>query len=184
MSYFKPRNLLLVCAFGLALALLVVVSQRYRPEHQLQSMVEALPKGIDVALQDIDYTHLENGRARWRLIARQVEHQSSAKVLAISDPQLVFFDEQGEMRGALQAGSGEVSRDYQKVRLLDDVVLKNAEGYTLYTDLLDYDQESQSATTDAHVRLVADGVLLEGTGLVFDMKEERLQLNADVKGFF
>ena len=38
------------------------------------------------------------------------------------------------------------------------------------------------ATTDAHVRMVADGVRLEGTGLVFFLQQERLQLQADVKG--
>jgi lipopolysaccharide export system protein LptC len=38
------------------------------------------------------------------------------------------------------------------------------------------------ATTDAHVRMVSDGVHLEGTGLVFYLKQNRLQLKADVKG--
>jgi LPS export ABC transporter protein LptC len=184
MSYLKPRNLLLVLALGLALTLLVVIYLRFRPENQLQSMVEALPKGIDVALQDIDYTHLENGHARWRLVAQQVEHLSSSKTLVINNPHLTFYDEEGGTQGTIQAGSGEVSRDYQRVRLRDDVILKNPEGYTLYTDLLYYDHESQTATTDSHVRLVSDGVLLEGNGLEYHMQEERLKLNADVTATF
>jgi LPS export ABC transporter protein LptC len=52
----------------------------------------------------------------------------------------------------------------------------------MYTDHLDYDHTTQTATTDDHVRLVADGLRLQGTGLVFYLKQERLQLNADVKG--
>ena len=182
MSYFKPRNLLLVLALGLALVLLVVIALRYRPETQLQTVVKALPKGVDVSLQDIDYTHIENGKSRWRLVAQQVERRSAEGVMGISSPQLSFYDEQGDLKGSLQAGKGEVSDDYQNVRLLDDVVLKNSSGYTLYTDRLDYDHATQVATTDAHVRLVADGIHLEGTGLVFYLKQERLLLNSDVIG--
>lgn len=182
MSYFKPRNLLLVLALGLALILFVVIAVRYRPENQLQALVKALPEGIDVSLQDIDYTHIEEGRAQWRLVAQQAERNSASGVLGLIVPQLNFFDEQGESKGSLKADKGEVSDDYQQVRLRGNVVLTNSAGYTLYTDHLDYDHATQIATTDAHVRLAADGVQMEGTGLVFYLEQERLKLNADVKG--
>lgn len=184
MSYFKPRNLLLVLALGMALVLIAVISLRYRTENQLQSLVEALPQGIDVALQDIDYTHIEDGRARWRLVAQQVERQSASGVLGLIGPQLNFYDEQGEAKGSLQSDKGEVSDDYQRVRLRGDVVLKSSAGYTLYTESLDYDHTTQKATTVAHVRMVAEGLHLEGNGMVFYLQQERLLLNADVKGFF
>ena len=184
MSYFKPRNLLLVLALGLALILLVVIVLRFRPESQMQALVKALPEGVDVSLQDIDYTHIEEGRARWHLVAQQAERNSASGVLGLINPELKFFDDQGEPKGALSAGKGDVSDDYQQVRLRDDVVLQNTAGYTLYTDRLDYDHTTQTATTDAHVLLLADGVHLEGTGLVFYLKQQRLKLQADVKGSF
>ena len=95
-----------------------------------------------------------------------------------------FYDAQGESAGSLEADQGEVSDDYQKVRLSGHVVLKNPDGYTLYTDHLDYDQASKTATTDAHVQLVGEGVQLEGTGLVFNVPKRVLHLSADVKGSF
>lgn len=184
MSYFKPRNLLLVLALGLALTLLVVIALRYRPGNQLQTIVKALPEGIDVSLEDIDYTHIENGKARWRLVAKQVERKSSSGVMGVSGPHLSFYDEEGEPEGSLQAGNGEVSNDYQNVSLSENVVLKNSDGYTLYTDHLDYDHATQTATTDARIRLVGDDMHLEGTGLAFNLRQERLSLKADVKGIF
>lgn len=184
MSYFRPRNLLLVMALILALILLVVIALRYRPENQLQKIVQALPKGIDVSLQDIDYTHISDGRARWRLVARQVERQAQSGVLHVDNPQMTFYDDLGETKGSLQAAQGEISDDYQKVGLHGEVVIKNPAGYVLYTDQLDYDQTTQMATTAAHVKLLGKGLSLEGTGLVFDVQQERLQLNADVKGTY
>ena len=108
MSYFKPRNLLLVLALGLALILVVVIALRFRPESQLQALVKALPEGVDVSLQDIDYTHIEEGRARWRLVAQQAERNSASGVLGLINPELKFFDDQGEPKGALSAGKGDV----------------------------------------------------------------------------
>lgn len=184
MSYFRPRNLLLVMALVLALVLLVVIAQRYRPENQLQTLVQALPQGIDVALQDIDYTHLEEGRARWRLVAQQVERQAQSGLIRVDSPLMTFYDDLGAPKGSLQADKGELSDDYQRVALRGDVVLKNSTGYALYTDHLDYDQDTHLATTDAYVKLLGEGLSLEGRGLVFDVKQEQLQVNADVKGTF
>ena len=182
MSYFKPRNLLLVLALGLALVLLAVIALRYRTESKLQALVEALPKGIDVSLQDIDYTQIGDGRARWRLVAQQVERQSASGVLGLTSPQLSFYDEQGEPKGFLQAGKGDVSDDYQQVKLRGDVVLKKSVDYTMYTESLDYNHATQLATTDAPVRVVSGRTRLEGRGLVFDLKQNRLQLKANVSG--
>lgn len=183
MSYFKPRNFLLVLALFLALVLLAVIVLRYSPESQLETVVKALPKGIDVSLEDIDYTHIEDGQPRWRLMSNQLERNSSSGTLGLNEPELKFFDEQGELAGSARAARGEVSSDYQAVKLRGDVVLKHVAGYTLQTESLDYDNALQQATTDAHVLMFADGVRLEGNGLVFYLKEKRLQLNAEVSGF-
>ena len=83
----------------------------------------------------------------------------------------------------MQSGQGTVSENYQKVQLFEDVVLQNASGYTLYTDRLDYDNASQVAQTDAHVRIEAKGMKLEGAGMVFNVQKKTMQLHADVKGY-
>ena len=184
MSYFRPRNLLLVLALVLAVILLAMIAMRYRPENNLQTLVKALPEGIDVSLQDIDYTHIEAGRARWRLVARQVERQAKTSTLVVSNPQMSFYDEQGEVTGSLQADTGEVSEDYRKVRLHDQVVLENTSGYTLSTDRLMYDHDSQTVTTPSLVRLESSGVYLEGRDLVFHVQTKKLELNEQVRGVF
>jgi len=92
MSYLKPRNFLLVLALALALMLIVVIAMRYSPEQQLEAVVKALPKGIDVALEDIDYTHIEDGTPRWRLVSNQVKRKADSDVLGLTEPELNFFD--------------------------------------------------------------------------------------------
>lgn len=182
MSYFKPRNFLLVLALVLALVLLAFIAMRYRPELELETVVKALPKGVDVSFQDIDYTHIDGGRARWRLVARQVERQAQSAVLIISHPQVSFFDENGDVEGSMQSVHGEVSDDFLKVLMYDEVVVKNDTGYTLYTDRINYDNDTQTATTDAHVRLSGQGLDLEGRGMVLNLNTKTVHLKSQVKG--
>lgn len=182
MSYFKPRNLLLVLALVLALGLALTIVRNYRPEKRLETLVKALPEGVNLALQDIDYTHLEDGKPRWRLVALQVEHQSAAGILSIKDPQLVFYSEQGQEEGALVAASGEVSSDYQQVKLRGDVMLTSPGGFTLQTQELDYAHDTHTATSDADVTIIRGGMKLQGRGLVFDLPRQRLTLASQVRG--
>ena len=183
MSYLKPRNFLLVLALFLALVLIAVIAMRYSPESQLEAVVNSLPKGIDVALEDIDYTHIEDGKPRWRLVSNQVERRADSGILELAEPELKLFDELGEPAGSIRAVQGELSSDYQAVKLRGDVFLQHIGGYTLQTESLDYDHATQKMTTDAHVLMVADGMRLEGKGMTAYLQERRLQLNADVDGF-
>jgi LPS export ABC transporter protein LptC len=178
----KPRNLLLVLAVAIAVILLVVISKRYRPEDQLQAVIKALPEGIDVSLEEIDYTHIEGGVARWRLVAHEVTRQADTQIMLVKNPLLEFFNDQGTPDGELQASTGKISDDYQQVDLKGDVVLKRADGYTLYTDRLEYDHKKQVAKTNAPVRLVSDKMTMNGTGMTYRVAKRRLVLNSAVNG--
>ena len=184
MSYFRPRNFLLVTAVVVVAILLAVIASRYRPAGTLEKIAKALPEGVDVSLQDIDYTHTEDGRARWRLVARQVERKAQTSTLEISNPRMSFFDDKGALSGSLQAVRGQVSDDYGQVQLHGDVVLKNANGYTLYTDQLFYDNGTETASTDAHVQLESEGLQLEGLGMEARLRTKQLVLKEQVQGVF
>lgn len=183
MSYLKPRNLLLVLALVLALALVVLIALRYSPESQLEAVVKSLPKGVDVSLEDIDYTHMEGGQRRWRLVSRQVSRTAASGALSLDEPELKFFDALGEPASSIRAKRGEVSSDYQSVKVLGDVVLQHVDGYALQTESLDYDHAKQRISTDAEVLMIAEGLRLEGKGLTLYLQEKRLQLNANVDAF-
>jgi LPS export ABC transporter protein LptC len=184
MRYLKPRHLLLVVAAVLALCLLVVIAVRFRPGDAVQTVAKALPKGIDVALEDIDYSHVEEGRARWRLVARQVERSGDSGRILVARPQLSFFSADGETVAAVSANRGDVSSDYKQVSMLGDVVLTQPDGYTLKTDRLDYDHVSRTAVSEGHVLIEKEGVRLEGEGLKVDLEQKRFQLQRRVRGVF
>lgn len=184
MSYFRARNLLLVAALLVAIALAVTVAIRYQGEKVIKIAAEALPEGVDLALKDIDYTHVEEGVARWRLQAEQVEHQSSKELLQVRSPHLDFYDEQGQFQGTLVADDGQVSNDYHQVLVTGNVVLESVDGYKFYTETLNYDHGQQQVTTEAPVRLVGERLEMTGRGMLLNLVSRELTVKADVETRF
>lgn len=176
MTLLKPRNLLLLLALLLAGGLALVAALRYRPPVEVAEVVKALPSGVDVALQDINYTHTEGGIARWRLVARQVEHSTSDRQTSLEALSLVFYDPAGAEQGTLRADRGQVNADFTVVEVRGAVEIVNRDGFTVTTERLTYRQEDRSIRTDAPVRLVGDGMKVDGVGLVMHLDTRRTQL--------
>ncbi|MHB8707292.1 MAG: LPS export ABC transporter periplasmic protein LptC [Desulfuromonadales bacterium] len=181
MTLFKPRNLLLLLALVLAGALAAIVLMRYRPPVELAEVAKVLPTGVDVALQDINYTHTEGGVARWRLVAKQVEHRAEEKLTTVSDLHLTFYDLKGVEQGTLQARNGQVNADFSVVEVRDAVEVVSSNGYTLQTDHLTYRQKDWSLQTDAPVRLTSAGLELDGVGMVLNIDTHKLLIPARVR---
>ena len=181
MNLLKSRHLLLLLALILAGTLAAIVALRYRPAGQLAEVVKALPSGVDLALQDINYTHSEAGVARWRLVAKQVQHRAEQQGMVVADLQLTFFDPAGVEQGKLTARNGQVNADFSVVEVRGEVQIVSRNGYTLQTDHLTYRQEDRSIRTDAPVRLVSKSMQLDGVGMTVDLATQRLQVHDKVR---
>jgi len=181
MTLLKPRHLLLLLALILTGALATIVALHYRPSVELAEVVKALPSGVDVAMQDINYTHSEAGVARWRLVAKQVQHRAEQQGIVVADLQLTFYDARGIEQGQLTARNGLVAADFSVVEVRGEVLVVSRDGYTLQTNHLTYRQEDRSIRTDAPVRLVSARMQLDGVGLTLDLAKQRLQVHDKIR---
>jgi LPS export ABC transporter protein LptC len=176
MTLFRPRNLLLLLALILLGVLAAIVMLRYRPAVEIAELVKTLPSGVDVALQDIRYSHTEGGVERWRLVAGRIERLSAEKVTSVRDLEFIFFDDKGLEQGVLKARNGQVNADFSVIEVHDHVEIAGRGGYTLRTDHLTYRQEDRSIRTDAPVNLTTDKLTLEGVGMHLDLKTQSLRI--------
>jgi len=180
MTLLKVRNLLLLLALLLAAGLAATVALRYRPSLKIAEVVKALPEGVDLALQDIDYTHTEGGVARWRLVAKQAAHRTEERLTTVSDLRLTFFDVAGGEQGTLRARNGQVNADFSVVVVEGEVEIVSRSGYTLRTDRLTYHQADRTIRTDTPVHLMSADLELDGVGLDFDLEAQRLRVRSKV----
>jgi len=167
----------------LAVGLAALITVRFRAASDLENVVKvakSLPEGIDLALEQIDYTHNEGGRNIWRLVADRAEHHATEGKVAISKLALTLFDEQGGDKLVLSANEGVVDQAFTRVDVWGEVVIRNQDGYTLTTESLHYQTHEQVASTDAPVRLNGKGLLVDAVGMTLDVEHRRLKLLAKV----
>ncbi len=180
MSSFKRRNWLLVLILVLALILLATVLVRLRSVSQVADLVEALPPDLELALQDVNYTHTESGLARWRLKAERAERQVTDQLLAVKNPEVTFYDETGAMQMVLTAERGEADQGFTELTARGQVVIRSARGYQLFADELVYTQQNQMIRSDSPVVLSMDEMLIKGRGLLLDIQQRRMTILQNV----
>lgn len=181
MSVLKPRNVLLLLALILAVVLGSLIAVRYQAVDDVKAVVEALPAGVDLALEGIDYTHSQGGVNRWRLIAERAEHVSAEGVIKVQKPDLVFFDQTGARQASLTGLTGQVDRDFSRVEVHGEVSVKTVDGYLLQTQELFFDAAGQRVYTDAPVMITGQGLRVTGTGMRVTLERHRVELLADVE---
>lgn len=181
MTLLRPRNILLVLTLLIVVALGITIALRYQAVEEIQQVVEAMPKGVDLALEGIDYTHTENGRALWRLVADRAEHLSDVDLIKVQELELHYFDpDQSRGQVSLRGRSGEVDRDFRRVEVQGDVSVVMEGGYTLQTDTLFFDADSKLIHSPSRVVIIGKRARLQGTGMRLELTRRRIELMADV----
>lgn len=87
----------------------------------------------------------------------------------LDDVDADIIDEKGNLTKVI-AKSGEYNINHKLLKLADDVVItKEAEKYTMTTDLLFYDGRRLSINCPKDTKLQGDGMTVEGSRLWYDM---------------
>jgi LPS export ABC transporter protein LptC len=174
------RNLLALLIIMLSGALILTVVRNFQgvlPEEDLK----ALPRNIDLALQEIRYTETSDGLRRWTLVAESAAHSVSEGVSRIENIQMTFYDPQGAEEVSLSARSGSLQADSREVEAQGDVVVKSSRGFALYTEQLTYREADRMIRTAAPVRMVSDQMELTGKGMRLSIADHTLVLLSAVQ---
>lgn len=89
---------------------------------------------------------------------------------------LVFFDINGKPKSTMVS---DFAINYIKTKIMvaeNNVVATNSQGQKLYTEQLTWDQEKHSIFTEKKVKVVTDGKILFGDGLVADESFENWEI--------
>jgi LPS export ABC transporter protein LptC len=128
----------------------------------------------------------DDGHPLFRLDAERIEQPTPQGIIFLTAPKLDYQPETGN-HWKLSAQRGQLPQDARTAELAGAV---HADGRPtgstqlmhIVTDQLHLDMKQQLATTAAKVRVDWAGNSLRGRGMNADIKNDRLQLAADVHG--
>lgn len=150
----------------------------------LTDLVEKLPPGVDLGMDNVHYSQNEAGRKSWELDAGRADYQRNAKELSLNKVRFVYYLNSASNRLIVNAGQGVLNQNRQQLRLNDGVVMLTDSGEKFQTQTLHYDLEKKQAHTDDFVQIENSQMKLTGTGMQLDMAQEHLRVFADVHAFF
>ncbi len=173
---------------GFILLLLVVLAVTLWPKGEeadsLTGLVEKLPPGVDLGLENVHYSQNEAGRKSWELDAGRAEYQRDAGELTLNEVRFVYYLDRDSGRLTTSSQQGTFNRNSRQLFLNGEVVVVADSGEKLQTQSLHYDLENKQARTDGLVQIENSHLKLRGTGMLLDVEQEHLSLFADVRAIF
>jgi len=142
---------------------------------------EALPQLLQ-RIRDFRRVVTRNGQKLLEVSATEAAYFRDDTAVVITDPELIFYAD-GERVGSIAGRRGRLVLDgnsVEAVEMTGDVALSLVQ-FEVYADTLTYERESDTVSTDGPATVRSPEVELSGTGMVFDLKDKTLQIDADVK---
>lgn len=178
----RLRNALAVLILALATALTLFIVSNLR-DNAPEEILESLPKNVDISLKEINYTETRDGQRSWTLTAHSAAHNLAEGVARIDNIRMTFFDEKmGELHVAADHGS--LATEQRAVTAEGHVTIRSPEGYTFYTERLDYRESERVIRTDAPVRLESSLLNMTGRGLRLNVDDRSLVVLSMVRTDF
>jgi LPS export ABC transporter protein LptC len=179
MKRFNVRNLLALAIILITVALTFAVIRNFKrvaPEE----ILESLPGNVDLSLKQINYTETREGKRSWTLVADSAAHTVENGITRIENIHMTFYDEDmGDV--ILTAERGEMQSDSRQVAVRGDVVVRNPQGYSLYTESLLYREADRMISTEEPVRMVSEKMEVTGVGMLLDVQDHTLVLLSDIQ---
>ncbi len=175
----KVRRLLALLIV-LAVVALGVTFWRDVRQRSPEELLEALPKQIDLSLDQLHYTQNENGQRSWTLDADKAEYQREQSQAVLENVRLQFYrsGDTGDIQ--LEAEHGLLHQETREVEVWGQVVVRTGRGEQLFTERLHYNDQQRLLSTPEAIRVVAPRHELTGTGLLFELDNGRLEVKNDV----
>lgn len=154
---------------------------RHLTQPDPERLIELLPKGIDLALQNLHYTQNEDGQRRWTLDADKAEYLKGNSTARLETVSLVYYQTRSFGDIHLKADRGELNQDRRELDVWGDVVLTTERQEQFFTDRLHYSDQHRRLSTESKVRVVTPRLELTGIGMQVDVDKGYLIVKNNVR---
>jgi len=163
---------------GIIIVLTLTLSEKKTPK---PPPVPENPQGADIIINNFEYTSTNaQGVKEWKLKSDTASYFQGNKMVGFKKVNATFYSKEGRTF-TVMADKGILNTEAKDFELSGNVVGTSSDGYKFRTETLTYTGDKNQARTDKKVYLESPQFKLEGTGMVLDVKEQKLFLVKNVK---
>ena len=174
---------ILVIGIALMLGLLITVFLKFKEVSENPAkLMDALPKGADIALGEIRHTSVKDGRKEWSLEASSANYSNSAKEALFNDVQVTFFLE-SDREVVVKGRQGRLKTDTNDIEISGAVSVRDAE-YEIDAEQMTYDHVHRKIDIPVPVKITGRTFELHADRMTVDLQAETALLRGTVNGRF
>lgn len=137
----------------------------------------------DAGMEGFVYRQTDEGLVQWEVEAEKAEIFETDHHAVLQTVQVKMFGRQGE-KMTLHADSGTINTDTNEFELQnshDPIVIKLANGYTIFTPHIRWVEARQEISTKKPVTIQGHGMTITGIGLVGNFDSEEFSVLENVR---
>lgn len=162
---------------GIIIVLTLTLSEKAPPK---PPPVPENPQGADIIINNFEYTSTNaQGVKEWKLKSDTASYFQDNKMVGFKKVNATFYSKEGR-NFTVKADKGTLNTATKNFELSGNVAGTSSDGYTFRTETLTYTADKNQARTNKKVYLESPQFKLEGTGMVLDVKEQKLFLANNV----
>jgi|GEM_PF-3937644 len=123
----------------------------------------------------IDYSHFDKGQKVYEVHAQKNEKLKN-QMQKLEKPLFIFFDDKQQENIRVTGKQCNISRDFNTITVIDDVLVKSPNGMTITAHLLKYDSRLRQFFTPSPSRFRWKTLTGKAVGFVYKIDEEMLIL--------
>jgi LPS export ABC transporter protein LptC len=143
-------------------------------------LLDVLPEAAQ-RIRDFHRVQVKDGRKVWEVSAREAQYYQEDQLIAVIEPRVSFFLEDGREVG-LRGSEGRillVDRDLSSVELQGGIEVRLGE-YSLRTESARFDRAANRIDAPGRVELTGDDFTLAGDRMSVHLNDGRLSLAGEV----
>jgi len=153
----------------------------YQTRKALERAAELLDDvDVDVSLRGVELSRGADGRTEWRLKADGAHYAQDTGVVAVDNPRIVYYLNDGTGEVAVNATSGEVNQASGDASLWPDVDIVSGPNRAL-AERLDYHSADRQLVLTGTVRLSRPDMTLDAPRVVLDLDTNDIHADGGIE---
>lgn len=139
-----------------------------------------LPQGVDLSLERLNFSEVQDGVAKWELTAKRADHDREKGVTVLVEPLMTLPPAHGHGAITLTADRAVHDKESGNVRLSGNVVAKGDRGASFTTGHAEYVSAKNLVSTADRVRFQQAGLTVTGVGMDLSTETRNIRIRSDV----
>ncbi|MBI3247196.1 MAG: LPS export ABC transporter periplasmic protein LptC [Deltaproteobacteria bacterium] len=152
-------------------------------DEEIRRLTQDVAPEAEQRMQNFRRAKIRDGRKVWEIAARQARYSQEHGEIVVEGPEVSLYPKDGEVI-SLRCQEGRVRLDGDEevthMELSGEIEVR-LNGFVITTASAVYDSELHTISSSGSVRVVGNGIEVEGQGYTMDVAAKRLTLAANVR---